>query len=210
MAFPSSEKLLEILKPVADRLGVVAERVETRPAGAKSTVVLVVDSDNDLGLDELEPVSQAASEALDEAEEGGVVSLGAGYTLEVTTPGVDEPLTKPRHWRRNRGRLVAFDADPFAPEGADAEAQQAEAKGKKKGGKKKPGAKGYRWRIGALGEAGERVALVRATKAGVEARALRLLGAPRAVVQIEFSAPPKGELAATERSFADIVNDSEE
>jgi ribosome maturation factor RimP len=28
------------------------------------------------------------------------------YTLEVTSPGTDRPLTLPRHWRRNQGRLV--------------------------------------------------------------------------------------------------------
>jgi ribosome maturation factor RimP len=29
------------------------------------------------------------------------------YTLEVSSPGVDRPLTLPRHWVRNVGRLVA-------------------------------------------------------------------------------------------------------
>ncbi len=29
------------------------------------------------------------------------------YTLEVTSPGTDRPLTLPRHWRRNTGRLVS-------------------------------------------------------------------------------------------------------
>jgi ribosome maturation factor RimP len=28
------------------------------------------------------------------------------YTLEVSSPGVDRPLTSPRHWRRAAGRLV--------------------------------------------------------------------------------------------------------
>jgi ribosome maturation factor RimP len=28
------------------------------------------------------------------------------YTLEVTSRGVDRPLTLPRHWRRNTDRLV--------------------------------------------------------------------------------------------------------
>ena len=28
------------------------------------------------------------------------------YVLEVTSPGVDRPLTAPRHWRRALGRLV--------------------------------------------------------------------------------------------------------
>ena len=33
--------------------------------------------------------------------------LGGAYTLEVTRPGIDRPLTKPRHWRRARLRKVA-------------------------------------------------------------------------------------------------------
>ena len=28
------------------------------------------------------------------------------FTLEVTSPGLDRPLTKPRHWRKNLNRLV--------------------------------------------------------------------------------------------------------
>jgi ribosome maturation factor RimP len=31
------------------------------------------------------------------------------YTLEVTSRGVDNPLTLPRHWRRNASRLVKVD-----------------------------------------------------------------------------------------------------
>jgi ribosome maturation factor RimP len=31
---------------------------------------------------------------------------GSTYVLEVTSPGVDRPLTQPRHWRRARSRLV--------------------------------------------------------------------------------------------------------
>ena len=42
----------------------------------------------------------------DETESRGEVNFGAGYTLELTTPGVDLPLTEARHFRRNRGRTV--------------------------------------------------------------------------------------------------------
>ncbi|MDJ0496162.1 ribosome maturation factor RimP, partial [Gordonia alkanivorans] len=35
------------------------------------------------------------------------------YDLEVTSPGVDRPLTLPRHWRRNTGRRVAGDVAPL-------------------------------------------------------------------------------------------------
>ena len=34
--------------------------------------------------------------------------LGGTYVLEVSSPGVDRPLTEPRHWRRNVGRLVTI------------------------------------------------------------------------------------------------------
>jgi len=51
-------------------------------------------------------VSRAISAALDEAEEAGGEVLAGEYQLEVGSPGVDRPLTLPRHWRRNVGRLV--------------------------------------------------------------------------------------------------------
>lgn len=50
-------------------------------------------------------LSHYISEALDGADNG----FGSGpYTLEVTSPGVDRPLTSARHWRRAVGRLVQF------------------------------------------------------------------------------------------------------
>jgi len=52
-------------------------------------------------------VSREISAALDAADEAGGEVLAGEYQLEVGSPGVDRPLTLPRHWRRNRGRLVA-------------------------------------------------------------------------------------------------------
>ena len=54
-------------------------------------------------------VSRAISDALDAAEESDGEVLAGEYQLEVSSPGVDRPLTEPRHWRRNVGRLVAVD-----------------------------------------------------------------------------------------------------
>lgn len=82
------------------------EDVRTVKAGKKSQVVVALDSDTRPTLDELEVVSGELSELFDAAEDAGELNFGAGYTLEVTTPGVDLPLTAPRHWRRNRGRVV--------------------------------------------------------------------------------------------------------
>lgn len=78
----------------------------------KFTVLRVtVDGDGPKGrgpsLDEIAAATRDVSTALDDSD-----VMGAGsYTLEVSSRGVSRPLTKPAHWRRNRGRLVAFTSD---------------------------------------------------------------------------------------------------
>lgn len=89
------------------------EGVRTTKAGPKSQVVVALDSDTRPTLDELEEVSQELSTLFDAHEDAGDLNFGAGYTLEVTTPGVDLPLTAPRHWRRNRGRLVKVEGQTY-------------------------------------------------------------------------------------------------
>ena len=86
---------------VAD-VGLDLESGEEVRIGQRWVIRVIVDSDAGVGLDDIAAVSRAVSLALDERDE-----LMAGpYTLEVTSPGVDRPLTHPRHWRRNRLRLV--------------------------------------------------------------------------------------------------------
>ena len=82
------------------------EEVSVTTAGRRQVVRVVVDragdEPGDLDLDAVAAASTAVSEALDES---GVLGE-APYTLEVSSPGVDRPLTTPRHWSRARGRLV--------------------------------------------------------------------------------------------------------
>lgn len=113
MAFPSEEELTRLIEPVAKAYGMDVEGVRTAKAGAKSQVVVALDSDSRPTLDELEEVSGELSTLFDAREDSGDLNFGAGYTLEVTTPGVDLPLTAPRHWRRNRGRLVTVGEQVF-------------------------------------------------------------------------------------------------
>ena len=61
-----------------------------------------MDADGGVSLDDIEQVSRELSAVLDQAAAMGE----APYTLEVSSPGVDRPLTEPRHWRRAVGRLV--------------------------------------------------------------------------------------------------------
>lgn len=101
-----AEQLRDIVAPVVTAAGYDLEDLAISRAGRRSLVRIVVDGDDGVSLDAVAELSRGISTALDGADEGG--SFGAeAYTLEVTSPGVDRPLTEPRHWRRNVGRLVA-------------------------------------------------------------------------------------------------------
>lgn len=96
------DRLSALLAPVVSAQGLDLERVDVAPAGKRALVRIVVDQDGGVGLDAVAKVSSAVSAALDQDP-----SLGSSpYVLEVTSPGVDRPLTEPRHWRRALHRLV--------------------------------------------------------------------------------------------------------
>ena len=98
----SRNSLLRLLEPVVSDLGLDLEDVVVTPAGKRRVVRVVVDQDGGVDLDQIARVSTAVSAALDADD-----ALGASsYVLEVSSPGVDRPLTEPRHWQRNHSRLV--------------------------------------------------------------------------------------------------------
>lgn len=102
MSTTQSDRLRELLEPVATSCGVDLEDLSVSPAGKRRVLRVVVDADGGVDLDAVAAVSRAVSEALDASDVMGKMA----YVLEVTTPGVDRPLTAERHWRRNAGRLV--------------------------------------------------------------------------------------------------------
>jgi ribosome maturation factor RimP len=105
---PSHERdaLAARLRPVVAaavaELGFDLDSLEVQVAGRRKLVTVVVDADDGVELDLLSGVSRTVSAALDAHDD----ILGGPYTLEVTSPGVDRPLTRPMHWRRSRLRLV--------------------------------------------------------------------------------------------------------
>ncbi len=96
------QALQDQLEPVVADAGYDLEELRVIPAGKRRVVRLLVDADNGVELDAVAEVSRAVSEVLDEQDLMG----DAAYVLEVSSPGVDRPLSLPRHWRRNVGRLV--------------------------------------------------------------------------------------------------------
>jgi len=102
MSSASTDYLGELLAPVVGALGVDLDAVELASAGRRTVLRVVVDRDGVLTLDDIADLTRAVSRQLDATDAMGERS----YTLEVSSRGVDRPLTLPRHWARNAGRLV--------------------------------------------------------------------------------------------------------
>jgi ribosome maturation factor RimP len=95
-------RIADAIGPVVSASGMDLESVRVSAAGRRRLLRVVVDSDGGVSLDDAAAVSRELSSALDAA---GVMG-DFPYTLEVSSPGVDRPITEPRHWRRASGRLV--------------------------------------------------------------------------------------------------------
>ena len=94
--------LTNAIAPAITALGLDLEECRVALVGRRKLVKVVVDGDEGVNLDLVADVSRAIDTLF---EESGVLG-NADWTLEVTSPGIDRPLTLPRHWRRNVGRMV--------------------------------------------------------------------------------------------------------
>jgi len=110
---PDTDRLTRLLEPVVHALDMDLEGIKVTSAGRRRILRVVVDADGGVSLDDIALASRELSLKLDNAPEMGEQP----YTLEVSSPGVDRPLTQPRHWRRATGRLVV--APLTARDGAD-------------------------------------------------------------------------------------------
>lgn len=104
MKIPDLEGLLT---PVVAAQNLEIDRIEVLSAGRRKVVRVFLDGDGPKGLgpslDEIAEATRAISNALDDSP----ITGQAPYTLEVSSRGVGRPLTQPKHYRRNHGRLVA-------------------------------------------------------------------------------------------------------
>ena len=105
----ATARLVGWIEPVVGAAGYDLEELVVTPAGRRSVVRVVVDREGGVTLDDIAEISRTVSEVLDANDDG----MGrTPYVLEVSSPGVDRPLTEPRHWRRNTGRLVTVAVGP--------------------------------------------------------------------------------------------------
>ena len=96
------DQISELVTPAVSDLGFYLEDVHVATPGSHRIVTCIVDGDASLNLDQVTTVSRVISELLDEAAFMGETP----FTLEVTSPGVDRPLTQPRHFAKNVDRLL--------------------------------------------------------------------------------------------------------
>jgi ribosome maturation factor RimP len=99
---PLNEEISAAIRPIIEATGNYLEELSITSAGKVKILTVIIDSDTHLNLDQVTAVTKEISEVIEALPE-----LGDGaFTLEVTSPGLDRPLTKPRHWRKNLDRLV--------------------------------------------------------------------------------------------------------
>ncbi|MGV0792643.1 ribosome maturation factor RimP [Mycolicibacterium sp. XJ1819] len=159
---PSQKQVIELLEGEFGRAGYEIEEVVVNAGARPPRIAVVVDADEGLDLDSLAALSRTAAELLDRVDD-----KAAPYVLEVTSRGVDRPLTAVKHYRRARGRKVEVTL-------ADGTLL-----------------------TGRLGESDERVVrlVVReGRQAKFSVRELPMESITKAVVQVEFSPPNEREL----------------
>ncbi len=96
------EQVTQAIAPSISAAGLHLEDVQVVSPGRRRTITCIVDADQGLNLDEVTAASKIIAEILDTAS----FLDDTPFTLEVTSPGVDRPLTQPRHWQKNLTRLV--------------------------------------------------------------------------------------------------------
>jgi ribosome maturation factor RimP len=162
---PSREQVIELLEGEFTQAGYEIEDVLIGP-GRPPRITVVADSEDGLNLDAVATLSRVASASLDAIDD----ELEP-YVLEVTSRGVDRPLTSEKHFRRARGRKVAVSL-------ADGSSLTAR-----------------------LGQTADGVAnLVVAAGKDFDLRPVRVDDIVKAIVQVEFSTPNRRELELSQQT----------
>jgi ribosome maturation factor RimP len=157
---PSQKQVIELLDREFARAGYEIEDVVIDTAARPPRITIIADGDNPLDLDSIATLSRSASDLLDRLD-------APAYVLEVTSRGVDRPLTTEKHYRRARGRKVELTLSD---------------------GSQLTG------RLGEIRDGTVRLVVREGKRPNFSIRELPVDGITKAVVQVEFSPPSQREL----------------
>jgi ribosome maturation factor RimP len=157
---PSQKQVIELLDGEFARAGYEIEDVLIDTAARPPRITVIADGDNPLDLDSIAQLSRSASDVLESVDT-------PAYVLEVTSPGVDRPLTTEKHYRRARGRKVELTLSD---------------------GSQLSG------RLGEIRDGTVQLVVREGARPNFSIRELPVDGIAKAVVQVEFSPPNQREL----------------
>ncbi len=100
------ERLLALIEPSVRALGYELVGVEYFPWRKGALLRVYIDSAEGITVDDCERVSHQVSGVLDVED-----PIREGYTLEVSSPGLDRPLFTPAHFQRFVGEKVRVKMD---------------------------------------------------------------------------------------------------
>ena len=94
--------ITQLITPAVTSAGFFLEEVQIANPGNHRIVTCIIDGTAPLNLDQVTEISRVISALLDEA----TFMDDSEFTLEVSSPGLDRPLTQERHWKKNLTRLI--------------------------------------------------------------------------------------------------------
>jgi len=104
---PLIGRLYEIIEPVVERLGYRLVRVLLMGGAGRSRLQVMAERpEGGLGVDDCVAISRELDPVLDVAD-----PIAGSYVLEVSSPGIDRPLTKVGDFARFVGEQVAIETD---------------------------------------------------------------------------------------------------
>lgn len=109
---PEDRSLLELLDPVAEANGYAIVRLRLMGGGARGRTLQIMaerPSDGDMDIDDCARLSRAISEVMDAAD-----PVSGEYRLEVSSPGIDRPLTRLEDFTTYAGYEARIELDRLA------------------------------------------------------------------------------------------------
>lgn len=102
---PPSDDLSRLIGPWLEAEGLELDDLELVGSGRGHTLRVLVDAEGGIDLDHLADVSEGISRLLDAGSD-----LEGPYRLEVSSPGLERKLRRPRHFQKSVGREVVVKA----------------------------------------------------------------------------------------------------
>lgn len=103
-------KLLDLLDPVAEAAGYEIVRLRLMGGAERRRLQIMAERpDGEMNVEDCTRLSRKVSEVMDAAD-----PISGEYVLEVSSPGIDRPLTRPKDFETYEGYEIKLELDRLA------------------------------------------------------------------------------------------------